>query len=1042
MKTSLINGLAASALVLSAFSALADDELVIYVYKDGKAASDITVRLDGETDKQTLSGGSATFDLEAGGHSVQLIQNGTTIHSFRFDSAQGQLTDINVAIEEGTSPKVAVESFYKTETAAEKRSAPNGSIKGRVTSGGVPVANATITLTSDSAVSTTTDADGNYDVEVARGVYNLTISHPDMKLVELDDVRVISNVAKGLNFTMNGRSSTPSLNIATPQIEEVTVLAQYNPNAFEESERFSANVIDTLGIEQLARFGDSDIAGSVVRLPSVTVQDDSFVFIRGLGGRYVTTTLNGATLPSTNPNRRSVPLDLFPSNIVSQLDVKKTFLSSLPGESTGGNLEINTRNFPDEGAGKLSIKTGFVTDLTGETVASDPSDGDFDFFGFDDGTRDEPLAVEAIAIALDPGLALGLDDDGVLENIEQPFSDETEVRLRQAAGLLLVDNLDLEEETAIPNVSVSFNYGDLFYVGDNELGYFAALNYKTGYEQKRDGVSRTFSTAGNGQVEDDFTFDENTFNVNISGLLSFGLNVGNSTYEANTIISRVTANQVRVSEGEEGDSGEQSFQYTIDYEERQFLSQQFSGEHFLDEAGNFLTNWQVTASQTTRFAPDRREVQFNIEQDGEPFRLQLSETIRRYDELEDFNYDVSNNYEWLISSDGSLDQTLSFGWQYIYQERDSESATYGFNHGDTIPDLTLAPNLLVSDVINEDNITGDASTGLQFFDRTLPSDSYDSELTQYAGYISYDVLINSEFQFIIGGRFEDFDLTTDTFELAGAQAATSSNIDEGTFLPTLGFNWIYSDEQQIRFALTKTVSRPDFKEASNATFFDKEFNFRVRGNPNLEVAEVLNLDVRWEYYWSDTGNVSVAAFYKDFDDPIERVILIASGTAGNSRTFENSDSAELFGVEVDSRIDFPLNDGLTQSLFVATNASVIDAETTLVDGTTRDFQGAPEYTFNLIVGWDDLEGDQELTVLFNQNGETSKDSGRGAQGDVIQEPFASLNVNYKKTFANEITFSAKAKNLLDSEVEFTQDGGTFQSYKQGIEFEAGIDWSF
>ncbi len=1040
MKRSLTKSLVAGAIALSAGSVLAEDELIIYVYKNGNAASDITVKLDGQAEKNTVTGGAATFDLDAGAHSIQLIENGKTIHSFRFNSGQGQLTDINVAIDEGVAPKVAVESFSKIETATEKRSAPQGIITGRVTSQGQPVANATVSI--DGAdVSTSTDEDGVYSISIARGVYSVTVSHPEMKLAELSDIRIVSNTTKGINVTLSPRSAdVASIQIASQDIEEVTVLAKYNPNAYGESERFSLNVVDSLGIEELARFGGSDIASSVIRLPSVTIQDDSFVFIRGLGGRYVTTTLNGATLPSTNPNRRSVPLDLFPSNIVSQLDVKKTFLPHLPGESTGGNLVINTRTFPDEGAGKLSIKTGFVTDLTGETVASDPANGDFDFLGFDDGSRNEPLAVEAIALVLNPTLSLGI-DGGSTGTIEQPFSEEIERQLRQAAGFFLTDNFDLDETTATPNLSLSANYGDFTYIGDNELGYFAAVNYKTSYEQKRDGISRTYTTAGDGTISDDFEFDENTFKVNISGLLSFGYNVGNNSFESNTVASRVTSNQVRVSNGTDGDSGEDSFQYFIDYEERQFISQQFAGEHFLNANGDFTTDWQASISQTIRYAPDRREVQFNLEQDDEPFRLQLANTSRRYDELEDYNYDVSNNYEWLINSDGSFDQTLSFGWQYIFRERDSESTTYGFRHTAN-SDLTLAPNLLVSEVINDDNNTGDPGTGLQFVDRTLPSDSYDSELTQYAGYITYDLFINSEFQFIVGGRYEDFELITDTFELTGAQSATTSTIDEATFLPAFGFNWIYSDEQQLRFAVSKTVSRPDFKEASSATFYDNEFNFRVRGNPNLKVSEVFNVDLRWEYYWSDNSNVSVAAFYKDFKDPIERVILVASGTAGNSRTFENSDSAELFGVEVDGRIDFPLNESLTQTIFVASNASIIDAETTLLDGSKRDFQGAPDYTFNLILGWDDLERNQEFTLLFNQNGETAKDSGRGNQGDVIQESFADLNFTYKKTFANELTFTAKAKNILDSEVEFSQDGLTFQSYKKGVEFEAGIEWDF
>ena len=251
-----------------------------------------------------------------------------------------------------------------------------------------------------------------------------------------------------------------------------------------------------------------------------------------------------------------------------------------------------------------------------------------------------------------------------------------------------------------------------------------------------------------------------------------------------------------------------------------------------------------------------------------------------------------------------------------------------------------------------------------------------------------------------------------------------------------------NDDQQVRFALTQTVSRPDFKETANATFYDPEFGFRVRGNPNLKISEVMNGDVRWEKYWSDQETVSVAAFYKDLSDPIERVVLPASGTAGNSRTYQNAESATIYGLEVDGRRDFPFNEALTKTVFVAINASLIESEVEILDGEKRKLQGQPDYTVNFIVGFDDIVNGHELTLLFNQNGELIRDVGLAGLPNIIEEPRMDLNVNYKYYIGEDLTVNAKLKNILDSDYEFTQGGHVFQSYKKGMEMQLGLDWNF
>jgi outer membrane receptor protein involved in Fe transport len=202
------------------------------------------------------------------------------------------------------------------------------------------------------------------------------------------------------------------------------------------------------------------------------------------------------------------------------------------------------------------------------------------------------------------------------------------------------------------------------------------------------------------------------------------------------------------------------------------------------------------------------------------------------------------------------------------------------------------------------------------------------------------------------------------------------------------------------------------------------------------------VDVRYQFFWDDVDNFSVGVFYKDFDDPIERVVQPASGTAGNTRTFENADSATLYGIELEARKEWAFGTSMAQSFFVSGNLSWIDSEVDLPNGETRALQGQPEYIANLILGFDDIERNQELTLLLNQVGDTIVDVGVSQQPDIILEPRLDLTMNYRWYFADNWQFLFKGENLLDSEVEFTQGGNVFQQYKTGRQYTFGLNWNF
>ena len=1048
-------------------SASAADELLLYVVRGADPVAGVQVSLDGVEVGSTRQDGSLLLDLSGGQHTITALREGEEDLTARFVSGEGQLVDAVFDVDSGES---RVDVFSRAATAAERRDAASGTFQVTVRKGGEPASNQLVVVSGGQGASAT-DSSGFASFTLSRGLHTVTVGEASQQ------VRVFPGIARRIIFDL---PEDDGFSIAAPTIEEVFVVASFDPGGFEVSERDTSNIVDTIGVELLARYADSDVAASVVRVPGISVQDNKYVFIRGLGGRYVSSTLNNATMPSTNPSKRTVPLDLFPSNFVNQLDIKKTFLPFMPGESTGGNLVINTKTFPDERSGRVSVNLGYNSDLTGKSVFVDPISGTFDDLGWDDGSRAEDGAISAIADILSLGR---ITDTSSGESYE--LDPQTRGELQRLGGILIKDGFDLDYETATPDGGLGLSFGDLFYLGDSEVGFFTAVNYKNEWNQRNEGERNSYTPTGD--LLDNFVYRQYSHDIEASGLVSLGLNIGDNTFEWNTVLSRVTQSQVERAVGQEGDENQSVYRQTTQWEERQYASTQLIGSHFLSDDGALFLEWQATASQAHRYAPDRREIEFragenqtdaqqfkesfdfrraNDQQDIDyrGFALEPGVILRRYDDLIDNNFDISADLTWDVMDTGASFSKLQMGFQAIYRERDSDTSVYGYNINQARDELLDSDNLLASDVIyvcgegpgtvtcpaNPDlpgappvgGVTNSPNTGLVFADKTLASDSYEADLKYNSAYLMYDHTFSSAWQLVLGARYETYEQTTDTFSLQGEQLPVQSVIDEDSLLPSLGINWFYSENQQLRFAVSQTVARPDFKEAANATFYDNEFNFRVRGNPFLGISDIVNADLRWEWYPSETDSYSVAVFYKDMTDPIERVVQPASGTAGNSRTFQNSDAAELYGAELEGKKEFLLTDDYNQTLFVSFNVAYIKSEVTADNQNTRALQGQPEYTANIVLGYDHFAAGQQLTLLFNHNGEAIADVGVSGAPDVYLEPRGELNLVYRYDISESATLRARIENILDAEVEYTQGGQVFQRYKRGTTFQLGLDWRF
>jgi TonB-dependent receptor len=297
---------------------------------------------------------------------------------------------------------------------------------------------------------------------------------------------------------------------------------------------------------------------------------------------------------------------------------------------------------------------------------------------------------------------------------------------------------------------------------------------------------------------------------------------------------------------------------------------------------------------------------------------------------------------------------------------------------------------------------------------------------------------------ITGGvRSEQASLNARTFQAAAGSglAEVKSALETSDVLPAATATWFMTRTMQLRLGYGKTVSRPDLKEISPASYIDPETGDTYVGQPDLRETIISGLDVRWEWYPSGTESVTLGAFWKDFTDPIETVKLPGLGTP---RTFQNADKATNVGIELGYRLGFGFLGRSWEAFYLAGNTAWIDSEVELADtlltntNKTRPLQGQAPYVFNLALGFDG--GSVDAAILLNVVGERISEVGIQGQPDVMEQPAPELNVVFSHQFSKSFKYKLSAKNLLNPEVEFLQGDQTLRSYREGFEISLALGW--
>ncbi|MDX1588285.1 MAG: TonB-dependent receptor [Oleiphilaceae bacterium] len=1013
-------------LALTAISTTATaEDLSLYVFGEDGPVTDVQLQVDG-TDTPMDADGQWDMELTQGSYRFTLLRDGEALERFRVDMGQGQNADVSVRLNDDGEAEVNIETYDPRESISDREGEPQGVLEGQITTleTGSPLAGARISVP-DSDYAATTDSNGNFRLSLPRGLYDLSITHPEYGNITAESVRVVANVTRNTGFNLSASTDGS-------QLEQVTAVASYQPDTVSEQQRTAESVLDVIGSEQLARFGDSNAADATRRSVGVNVAEGKFVFVRGLGGRYTTTTLNGAQMPSTDPSRRTTPLDLFPAGVLEQVNVQKGFTPDQPGDSSAGNVQLLTRSFPEEDFTKLSLSLGGNTRITGDTVTTDQADSSRGFIGFDDGAREMPRSVRSAT------------DFGQNNNLDSLSDSEVE-----ALGEAFPQTLDGQRESVGPDLGFGVTGGREVSRGNNVYGFYGAFSYSNSWDVKDEGVENTYAASSNGLVlKDETEFFESENNVDLSAMVAVGAEFGiNHSLEATTLLSRKTESTVRRTQGFTAENGVNIDRFEYDYEERQFFTQQFAGEHFFSEYNDLTANWQYTFSRADRYAPDRRTVAFDDRNSNNgDLVFSSGDFQRRYDDLSDENHDASLDLKFPLINTGDVMADVKTGLAFVRRDRESRTARFRYTFAGSRSEenaiINGNPPPSANEVLSPENINANEYV---LINQTNPSDRYEGSLDVNAFYLMADADLYQDFRLVGGARVEQAKQEVDTVD--GNNQATTAGFDETDVLPSLNLTWFMNPDMQVRAGVSQTVARPDFKEQASATFFDPTFGFTVLGNPDLETSSVNNFDIRWEWYPSQTESLTIGAFYKDLDSPIERVILQGGGSGNNSRRFENAESGEIQGVEVDYRREFALDDALSQTVFLQANASLIDSEVTLQSGTgeanrTRPLQGQADSTLNIAVGYDHFDSGQKVTLLFNRNGESIEDAGIGVLPSVIKQPINQVDLTYEKTFTTAFTMDVKVENLLDEETAFTQGGEPLFRFKPGISVQLGADYRF
>jgi outer membrane receptor protein involved in Fe transport len=810
-----------------------------------------------------------------------------------------------------------------------------------------------------------------------------------------------------------------SVELATLVVDAVS--ERGTVNSALDAQRTSVGVVNAVTAQQIARSPDADAAQAVQRVSGVTVQDNKYVFVRGLGERYTTSSLNGARVPSPEPEKRVVPLDMFPAGLLQSITTTKTFTPDLQGDFSGALVDIKTLEFPAERKMSLQLGGGYEAGATGASLIQAQMAGG-ERIGNVNSSRDLPALVRSVgnmqSINLTPG-----DKSLLVSQFRDSWTPRT--------------------GTGAPNMSGSASIGgnDPLLLG-HSLGYLFSGTYSSGTDF-RDGQIRALADRGNTPGEtreiDRFVGQRASQGVLWGGLANMSTQLGSgSRISLNGIYNRTADNDAIIETGSFENEGIRARITRMQYVQRGIRSLQLAGDHQLGSRSRI--EWFGTLSGVRRYEPDRSEFVQAIEQDavGGPDVLRWVNSgnggaVRTFSDLNESSRELNARYKLGFGSDQQ--SSIKIGGLIRSTDRDADTRAYSISAAGLSNSIReLAPEEIFDGRFASQNIFDIAPLA--------QGGSYTARDHLGAGFAMAELALSSRLRLVGGARYEADHLEVDAFSTLGSPVLTHKVWND--VLPSLALNIKLTETQQLRLSATRTLARPEYRELSPIKSRDVLNGDDTQGNENLSRTRIANYDMRWEWY-PQTGEVlSVGLFAKKFDLPIERVYR-AAGSGTRTVFYTNAKNADNLGVELEARKNLGFIADVFTPLSLFSNVTVMKSTLHLFEDTqasatnlSRAMVGQAPYVVNAGFTYASSGGASSATLLFNRVGNRIDAAGDSPLPDVVELARNVLDFSLRFGLTESLGFRADAKNILDSPFRVMQGTAVRDWYRTGRVVQAGF----
>lgn len=868
-----------------------------------------------------------------------------------------------------------------------------------------------------------TDVDGHYVLNGLRpGKYSVMLRYMGYQTKVISDVEVKAGAATTLDIAAVPAQSTA--------LKEVVIKATYRQEsigALYAIQKNSTSISDGISSELIKRSPDKNTSDVLKRVSGTTIQDNKFVVVRGLSDRYNTASLDGAPLPSTEPNRKAFSFDIVPSNLIDNIVISKTATPDLPGDFAGGNVQILTKDIPDQNFVTIGISEGYNTQSTFKDFKSGYRSAS-DYFAFDDGSR----------------------------KLARNFPTTDQISLRQLTPNQVIqsinslnNNFTVYNNKALPTQSYQLTVGNVKELGANKnrLGTTVALTYRNSQIIVPDYIQQYDSY--------NYSSQQNKFSTNIGALANIAYSFGKNKITFKNLYNRILDDQFTYRTGSNLNTTTTDNRfYAYDMLEKGLFKSTLEGEHGFGEKSTKL-KWNLGYSNITNDQPDQRKVNYAQFSQGGDYIAQVTnltkENARLFSKLNENIY--SGKVDFSLPVNLFKQSTLKVGVNSQYRDRVFNARFLGLVINSNDPnseDVRLRP---ISTLFGRNAI----NAGLYGLDEIQNlTDRYNANSWTNAGYAMLDSKMGDKVRLVYGLRVEKFDLDLATKDPT-AQKVKLNNLD---FLPSLNFTYSLTQKANLRASYARTIARPEFRELAAFSYYDYELLATVQGTPSLKRTSIDNADLRYEFYPSAGQIFSVSAFYKRFQNAIEPTI--EDRNSSPTISYFNSKSAYVYGFELEARksLEFIDDTKFLKNTTAYANLSVNRSRIINPDDgivrleKQRPLVGQSPYVINAGIQHTELNNKLSLNVLYNRLGKRIFLVGGSNYASVWEQPRNVLDfqVGYKVLKSRgEIKLSGS--DILNPNYNFRYEldgkpyvisgqGYTYRQYAMGANYSLSFNYTF